>query len=139
MAISSFEVLCSGLCEVAGLEVPDLTSTDGGDVAIEVELRGVRIVISHGQGTGPNQAFVAATFGFLPEGRGAEAARTLLKINCKVLPMGLAFARNPVTGEIVLKQAYAFHKATAVDLYQRILKMVEGIEGWREHFFLAEA
>lgn len=139
MAVANFEEMCKGLCEVAGIAVPDLAPDEYGGVAIEVELHDVKVIVSHGPHTGPDRALAMAIFGQLPAGRELDACRTLLDINSQVLGLGFAFGRNPANGEIVLKQSYPFDQATAVDLYQRIVKMVEGVNGWRQHHFLVEA
>jgi hypothetical protein len=134
----NFEALCLGLCEVPGIAVPEPRADEHGGQAIEFELHGVKVVLSHGPRTGPNRALVVATFGQLPAGREPDACRTLLNINRQVLSLGFAFGRNPANGEIVLKQNYSFDRATAADLYTRIATMADCVNRWRRHHFLVE-
>lgn len=139
MAISSFEELCKGLCEVAGVTAPDMTPDPHGGIAVELEMTGVRVILAHDLKNQPDQALILAIFGPLPAGRELEACRALLNLNCQVHSLGYAFGRNPATGDIVLKQRCPLGETSSVDLYQRLVEMVQGIRGWRDHHFMADA
>lgn len=138
MAMTTFKELCQGLCQVPGIAVTESSDDEQGGLAIDVEVHGVRVALSHGPRTGLHRALMIATFGQLPAGRESDACRTLLNINRQVLSLGFAFGRNPATGEIVLKQNYSFDQATAEGLHKRIATMADCVNHWRRHHFLAE-
>jgi hypothetical protein len=138
MATANFEELCRGLCDVAGAEPPDLTPDALGNCAIEVEFNDVRVILVHRPQSGPGRAGMRVIFGPLPAGRELQACRALLDINAQTQNLGTTFGRNPATGEIVLKQEYVFADTTPVDLYGRIVSIVEGVRGWRQHHFIVE-
>jgi hypothetical protein len=138
MAVANFEELCKGLCEVTGTALPALNPDETGRVAMVLELQGIKFILAHQPHEAPATALLLAVFGPLPQGREVPACRALLALNCTVHTLGFAFARHPASGDIVLKHLLALDACTAVDLFQRITQMAEGIEGWREHSFLAE-
>ena len=131
-----FRSLCSALCEAAALPVPEAGDLPDGTQAMEINLRGVRMILSHGPHTGPGHLQVLATFGALPADRTPEAARRLLELNAQVLGLGFAFARHPWNGDILLRQAMPLPGTTGVELLQRLGEIAEGIEGWQSHHFL---
>jgi hypothetical protein len=139
MSFANFEGLCKGLCELAGVEVPDLVPGVDGGLAIEVALNEVRVVLSYDSASHADRVVFAVTFGPLPDGRALDACRVLMNLNTHVLASGSTFGRDPATGDMVLAQSLAFGQATAVDVYQRIVMLVEIAAGWRQHHFLAEA
>ncbi len=132
----TFATLCIGLCEVAGVSAPDMMPDEAGGLAIEIDLQGVRVVIAQHPRLDSEQLLLMATFGPLPAEQRLEACRALLNINCQSHSLGYAFACNPAGGDVVLKQLCAVGEISPQDLYQRLVQMVEGIHGWRQHHFL---
>lgn len=139
MSMENFEGLCKGLCDLAGVAAPDLAPGGDGALAIEVVFNGVRVVLSYDGPRNPGRVVFAVTFGPLPGGRELDACRVLMTINTHVLASGSTFGRDPATGDMVLAQSLAFGQATAVDVYQRIDKLVDVANSWRQTHFLAPA
>ncbi len=139
MSMDNFERLCKGLCDLAGVTAPDLAPGDDGALAIEIGLKGVLVVLSYDGHRNPDRVVFAVTFGPLPDGRELDACRVLMTINTHVLASGSTFGRDPATGDVMLAQSLAFGQATAVDVYQRIDKLVDTANSWRQHHFLAQA
>ena len=138
MTVANFVELCRGLCEVTGASAPDLAPDAGGGLALEIQLANVGVILAHEPSGHPNRAVATVTLGQLPQGRELDACRALMNINIHVLGGGSAFSRDPVTGDVVLRQIYHFGHATAVDLYLRIVAMAEAVSRWRQHHFLME-
>jgi len=137
LAIANFEELCKGLSEIAGATPPALTPDDQGIIAFSVHLHEVAVSVAHAPQSAPGCAFVLIEFGEVPKDREQAAWTALLDAN--FLMMGESapcFSRNPATGQVLLQYAYPFDKATALDLYQGIVKMVDIARRWREDHFL---
>lgn len=137
MAIANFDELCKGLSEIAGVTPPPLEADKQGIIAFSVHLHEVAVSVAHAPQSSPGCAFVLIEFGKVPEGRELAAWTALLDAN--FLMMGESapcFSRNPATGQVLLQYAYPFDRATALDLYQGIVKMVDIARRWREDHFL---
>lgn len=140
MAIANFDELCKGLSEIAGVTPPALEADEQGIIAFSVHLHDVAVSVAHAPQSSPGCAFVLIEFGEVPKDSEIAAWTALLDAN--FLMMGESapcFSRNPATGQVLLQYAYPFDTATALDLYQGIVKMVDIARRWREDHFLDSA
>lgn len=137
MAIANFDELCKGLSEIAGVTPPALEPDEQGITAFSVHLHDVAVTVAHAPQSSPDCAFVLIEFGEVPRDRDLAVWTALLDAN--FLMMGESapcFSRNPATGQVLLQYVYPFDTATALDLYQGIVKMVDIARRWREDHFL---
>ncbi len=140
MTIANFDELCKGLSEIAGVTAPALTPDEQGIIAFSVHLHEVAVSVAHAPQSSPHCAFVVIEFGDIPQDRALAAWTALLDAN--FLMMGESapcFSRNPATGQVLLQYAYPFDTATALDLYQGIVKMTDIAQRWRDDHFLDAA
>lgn len=139
MAIANFEELCKGMCEVAGVEAPELSADEQGVLAFTVQLHDVSVTVAHAQETSPGCAYVLIEFGEPPADRELAAWLALMDANFLMLGDNApTFSRNPANGQVILQYAYPFEQATALGLYQGILRMVEIAGQWRQDYFLQD-
>jgi hypothetical protein len=138
MPVANFEELCKGFCAMAGCSVPDLSPDPNGEVAVEMEMSDVNVILAHGAATGPNRAVVTAVFGPLPQENELEACRVLMDLNMGLLTAGAVYGRDPVSGEVVLQDDVNFEDSSVLDVYQRVSRMIEAASNWRQHHFLPQ-
>ncbi len=137
MAVANIEELCKGLCELAGVDAPDLVPDAENRVTIALELQDVKFIVEHAPRHRDDGLLIRAVLGPQAAGQTLEACSALLALNCQLHCLGYAFGRNPVTGEIVLDHETGFDQTSPVEMYQCIVSMAQGIHGWREHGFVA--
>jgi hypothetical protein len=136
MAVASFEELCAGFCEIAGVRRPALERDERGLIAFHVKFRGVTIDVVHCPERCAANAFVIIGLGAVTQDDGAEAGRlrSLLEANFVSFdqPQGV-FGCNPVNGEVVLQYACPLFDATPQTLLQLVHRGVELALEWRDH------
>ena len=136
MAVASFEELCAGFCEIAGVPTPALVANANGLIAFHMVLRDVTVNVIHSPEKCAGHAFILFDLG--PVGQDdADSSRglqTLLHANFLQLqvhpPM---YSRNPKTGDVVLQFVYPFFEATPNGLFDLIDSGVNLALRWREH------
>jgi hypothetical protein len=141
MPIADFEQLCKGFCEIAGMQAPDLAPNDQGVWAATLHMRGVPVSVLQFDPNDPT-AYLIAEFGSLPEDQALPGWLALLDTNLSLAGKHAhapAFSRNPGTGEVLLQWGCPLADVTAVDVYQRVIAMVDLARHWRTSHFLAHA
>ena len=132
MAISSFDELCAGFCELAKVPAPRLVADDRGLVAFHVTLRGSVIDLAYRPTVCPDHFFVLFNFG--PHGeQNLARLKGLLEANFVLLQANApVFSRNPATGDIVLQHACPLFEATPSDLWGLITREIERSARWHQ-------
>jgi hypothetical protein len=137
MAIADFQELCKGICEVAGMQPPALAPSEQGTWSATVHMRDVEITVLQFGARAPGTAFLIAEFGELPEDRALAGWLALMNANLHMAGENApAYSRNPDTGKVLLHWACPYWSVTVVDVYQRIVAMVDLACKWREDYFL---
>jgi hypothetical protein len=133
MGVASFEDLCRGLCELAGVATPALERDEEGSLAVVVPAEGLEVTLTHEPARSATHVFVLAGVGPLPQGGELDACKALLEINAGLLRhAGLCFSRDPQTGDMLLQQACALDDTTPVGLYQRVRELSVAVHEWRQ-------
>ncbi len=135
MAIASFEELCAGFCELAGVPAPQLKADAQGIIAFHVILRGVTVDMVHCPERCPSYAFILFEFGpFGHDGLGnSSQLGELLDANFLTLQAyPPVFSRNPVNGEALLQYVYPFFEATPTGLLELVNSGVQKALRWSE-------
>jgi hypothetical protein len=139
MSIAHFEELCKGVCEVAGMQAPALAPTDRGTWSATVHMRGIEITVMQFSTRAPGTAFLIAEFGELPGDRALAGWLALMNANLHMAGENApAFSRNPETGKVLLHWACPYWSITIIDVYQRMVAMVDLACQWREDYFLRD-
>ena len=139
MAIASFEELCKGLCEIAGMAPPVLEPDEHGTLAFTVHMREVAVSVMSIGVKRLDTAFLMAELGPLPKEHALEGWRALMQANLQMLGENPStFSRNPETGDVVLQRACPLARVTATDVYQQVVEMVELAFQWRQDYFLGK-
>ena len=135
MAIASFEALCSGFCEIAGVTQPALDTGIEGIEGFHARLHDVTVDVLHSPERSKDHIFVLVGLGDLDAGD-AAARRTLealLDANFTNLDTGApTYCRNPVTGEVMMQRVVPFFEATPTGLYALVDSGVEMALSWRQ-------
>jgi hypothetical protein len=134
MAVSSFEELCAGFCELMRVPAPALSADEYGRVAFHVELRGAVVNLVHLPERSPEHLFVLFEMG--PVSRGgvgaADELQSLLEANHVLLDVHApTISLDPSTGEGILQYVYPLFQATANDLLDLIEKGFAWLAQWR--------
>lgn len=137
MTAAIFDSLCGALCELAACDMPPVAANPAGARAVSLMLDGVELTLGHDPQRGAAHLFVLVRFGQLPQGRELPACLALLQANSHMLAaQGPGFGQDPVTGDILLQQGYAFGDITPQDLYQAIVRLGGIAREWRATHFL---
>ena len=142
MAIASFQELCAGFCEIAGVPTPTLTADERGIAAFHVKLRDVTINLLHFPEKSAQHAFILFEYGPLPDDRekAREVMRALLDANYSSLQVyPPRFSLSPNASAAIMQYVYPFFDATPIGLFELVNKGVEQALQWRQSFFLKDA
>jgi hypothetical protein len=142
MAVSSFEEMCAGFCELIAVSPPVLRADANGLVAFHVVLRNATVILAHRPATSKDHFFVLFELG--PISGQAESAATemqaLLEANFVLLQVNApVFSRNPATGDAVLQYVFPLFDTTVTGLYELIDKEIDRLFRWRENLLQIEA
>lgn len=132
MAVANFQELCDGLCELAGVRPPDTAPDEQGCQGMTFMLDGVTVELSFEPHICQEHVLVRVNFGALPAGRELQACRALMEFNTRLRGIGPAFSRHPQNGDIVCQSAYSLMQATAHDLHDWCLRLIQAAREWRE-------
>lgn len=132
MPIINFEELCRGFCELAGFRPPKFAPDGRDTAAFSARLRGIPVTLLAFGRSRDRTAFLVAELGTLPAGEEHAGWLALIEANSAIPGIEAPrFSRNPRTGEAVLQWACPLQDVTAVEVYQRVLHMVEVVLCWR--------
>ena len=135
MAVGSFNDLCAGFCELAGVPAPILKPDARGVIAFHVILRDVTVNIVHAPARCEDHAFILFEFGPF-RGDHADPASDLgglLDANfLSMQPYPPVFSRNPVNGDALLQYVYPFFDATPTGLLELVELGVQKALSWRQ-------
>jgi len=135
MAVSSFEELCAGFCELARVAPPALALDDRGFTAFHATLNGVAVNLVHYPLRYADHAFVLFEYGAISDVDAGpnDALNQLLDANFRSLQVHApVFSRNPVSGEVVLRHVYPLFDATPNGLLDLIEAGVAQALQWRQ-------
>ena len=137
MHIPSFDELKISLCEIAGVEPPQLQEDDDGIAAFTLELDGVATSLLQYRGR-PDSFILASRLGAVAPADESNASRMLMESNFLMLGEAATpcVGRNPITGDFVLHFTYRLAEASGADVYQTIVRMTELAQEWRERLSL---
>lgn len=135
MIVKNFQALSRGLCEVVGMDVPDLIADENGIVTLAMRLHDVDISIGIDPQRSSSCAFVLVSFGALPEQDREAVLCNLLEANLFMLnDRGRAFSFDPGAASITLQYACPCADAVAADVYQDLLRDVSLARQWRTDY-----
>jgi hypothetical protein len=135
MAVSTFDELCAGFCELIAVTPPVLNADANELVAFHVVRRDVTIILAHRPGSSKDHFFVLFELG--PIANDAEDAaaqmQALLEANFVLLQVHPpVFSRNPASGDAVLQYAFPLFETTPNGLCELIDREIDRVLAWRE-------
>lgn len=141
MSVSKFQSVYEGLCDL--LQAPRIALCEpvDGSMAFHMKRRGVVVNVLYFPNTCADHVFALTEFGHIPheDPRAYRALLALLNVNFLLpQPNPPALARNPVSGDIVLRCVYALADATPDGLLELIDQGAELALDWRQDFFLGD-
>jgi hypothetical protein len=134
MAVASFEDLCAGFCELAGVKPPVLSVSESGLIAFHVVLSGVTVNIVQRPEESNEHVFVLFELGPVgSDDSSPSLLQALLDANYAPLQVNPpVFSRNPINGNVALQLVYSLFEATPNDLRELIDTGTDRLAHWRE-------
>ena len=136
MPLSGFQDLCDSIAELAGTGAPQAVMRGPHAQAATMDLRGVAITAVCMPAAGTSQAVLTAPMEtpIHHDGDAAAAWLALLDAN-SVLPDldSPRFARNPLTGDVVMLWPCPLQDMTPLNAYQRATHMADVVLHWQRH------
>ena len=131
MAVSNFEELCKGYCEIAGVQAPELAEDTHGLTAFHHRIREVTVTVAkHRSAT--DAAFVIAEFGPVPQGHEAKIWNSLLTANHELVRQRSGgYSRNPGNHDVLFQFGFRLDTGSPLDLYRAIEQVVDEAGEWR--------
>ncbi len=139
MAVANFDELCDGVCELAGIQRPDVEPDAQSCQGMAFVVDDVAVELTLEPHISPEHVLVRVNFGAFPAGAELNACRALMEFNTRMRGAGPAFSRHPQSGDIIYQCPYSFAQATAHDLHDWCLRLVQAAREWREPFAQAVA
>ncbi len=137
MPISSFHVLSSGFCDLAGVGAPALQPDAHGALAFSVRLRGVDLTLVELIHSSNSAFALVAELGNMPEQQARAGWLALLDANfTSAAGVAPCYSCNPQTGTVVLQWTAALQDVAYTDVYQWACKMADAALLWRAGYFL---
>ncbi|MGE0332548.1 MAG: hypothetical protein AB7P37_17865 [Ramlibacter sp.] len=136
MPLSGFQDLCDSIAELAGCGTPEVVADGPRARAAAMDLRGVTITAVCMPEACEAQAFLTAQLEApLPSDDGAAGAWLSLLDANSVLPDldSPRFARNPLTGDVVMLWPCPLQDMTPLSAYQRANHMADVVLHWQRH------
>jgi hypothetical protein len=132
MTIANFEEMCAGVCEIAGLQVPQLKPDADGTLSATVQIYGVEVALFQLASGGPGTMFIVAELGLPPDPHQSADWLALVDANERMPGIwGPAFSRNPQSGEALLQWSLPLDAIAVVDVFQALLESVQLALQWR--------
>ena len=135
MAVASFEELCAGFCEIAGVSTPSLVGDAKGVIAFHVTWRDVTVDLIHCAKKCADHAFVLFEFGPCSQDDVSPSSSLQDLLHANFLQLQAhppVFSRNPATGDVLLQYVYPLFDASPNGLFDLIDKGVAMALRWRQ-------
>jgi hypothetical protein len=136
MAVSTFDELCAGFCELIAVTPPVLNADANGLVAFHVVRRGVTIILAHRPGISKDHFFALFELGPIASDADKAAAevQALLEANFVLLQVHPpVFSRDPASGDVVLQYVFPLFETTPNGLHELIDREIDRVLAWREN------
>lgn len=136
-----FRTLCSDICHLADVPVPELSDADTGAASFTLTADDVNVSVISPADDGSGRAFVLVDMGRVVPDKEPDVCRSLLSSNFFLMdePGSARFSRNDATGGFLLHFDFLLGQMGAEALYARVLQLVEFVKGWREDHFMPAA
>lgn len=135
MSFSAFQALCSGVCDLAGVPVPDLACDASGIFSFAIHVEGVEFVISQ-QRALPAAVILMCAIGPPPPGGELAAFRSLLDANFLLAGHGSpVFSRDPESGEVLVHRTMLIDDCAPHLLHAGAAAAAQLAQRWRQGFF----
>lgn len=141
MTVNKFQSVYEGLCDLVQAPRIELGEPVDGAIAFHMKRHGVVVNVLYFPQTCAEHVFTLTEFGPIPheDPRAYHALLALLNVNFLLPQLNPpALARNPVSGDIVLRCVYVLADATPDGLLELIDQGAELALDWRQDFFLGD-
>jgi hypothetical protein len=137
---TTFSEFGAALCEVAGVEFPQLQPYPDGVVAFHLVVDDVVVNLIHHQAPDNDDVFVLVVFGMAPAQQECEVLRALAEMNFVLMSSDApVLGCNPETDEVVLRKSVALSLVEAPAAFDAIRKLVTLALEWRADPLFASA
>lgn len=121
MAISEFEEVCTGFCELAGTPLPDLAQDGRGIHAFSVPVQGVDITVAYAPARHPGLVYSVLPLRGVGMHGSADEHRGVLRANARGRnSWAPVFCRDAGTGRLALRQTHRLQDLTPMALHLRL-------------------
>lgn len=124
--------LCSNLCSLLGLPLPDLRADEDGALCFTVAIKEIEIGFVADERVSADHIQYLVHFGSAPDEREPLVLRELLHANLlSQQPGAPVFARDPQTGEVVLAGLLQLGACPAEQVLAGLVELVDSAISWR--------